>query len=551
MDLKLFLFTGITFLMLSIGGILWHTLGIGGFFWFFIIGMLLFAGSNFILYYIALVKNMKTIDRQLKDMISAERINLLKEVKTPGIPFLEAFMRKFQDILNVTFGKLITAAGKASVFNAKFNFELNKAIKEINNSMENFDSINVTMNDSAQAIGSIANNTEEFSNFMGNVDEASKNALGIIVDVEKNIVENVEKMKDGRVLFEELDDNIKNISGIVDVINEISDQINLLALNAAIEAARAGEAGRGFAVVADEVRKLAEKTQKNALEINGVIEKVSSNAEKIIKGNGEIADRIEKSGDNAVVIKDNFTNIVNEIDKAKDMLNNITAAVEEQSSSVEEVTQTVTQVTQNTKEVVGRLNEVATQSTDLNEVSNITFSVLKMLKIEHPLEDTYKILREGKKEIENIFEEAIKTGKISSSDVWDRNYVEVPNTNPKKYKTRFTDFCKQYIQPVEDNILSKDPSFKFVVLVDNNGYLPAHNSIYDKPLTGDYEKDLVGNRSMRIFNDPTGLAAGQNTENLLIQTYMRDTGNAMYDISVPIYIEGKHWGGLRIGKLPS
>ena len=550
MAVKIFLFTGITFLLLFVGGIFWYAANIGGIFWFFIIGLFLFAGSNFAVYYIALVKNMKFIEKEFKDVISAERIDLLQKVRSPGIPFLESFMGKFYEMLNINFGKLITAAGKTSVFNAKFNFELNKAMKGINEDMENFEAINVTMNDSAQAIGSIANNIEEFSNFMSDVDKASQNALEIITDVEKNIIKNVEKMKSGRILFKDLDNNIKGISGIVGVINEIADQTNLLALNAAIEAARAGEAGRGFAVVADEVRKLAEKTQKNALEISGVITNVSNNANRLIKENGEIADRIEKSGDNAVVIKDSFTNVVHEIDKAKDMLNNITAAVEEQSSSIEEVTQTVTQVTQSTKEVIGKLNEVASQSTDLNEVASISFSVLKQLKINHPLEDTYKILRQGKKEIENIFEDAVKAGRISSSDVWDRNYQELPNTNPKKYKTRFTDFAKRNIQSIEDDILSKDSDFKFVVLVDNNGYLPAHNSIYDKPLTGNYEKDLVGNRSMRIFNDPTGLAAGQNTENLLIQTYMRDTGNAMYDISVPIYIEGKHWGGLRIGMLP-
>lgn len=84
-------------------------------------------------------------------------------------------------------------------------------------------------------------------------------------------------------------------------------------------------------------------------------------------------------------------------------------------------------------------------------------------------------------------------------------------------------------------------------MVDNNGYAAAHNSIYDKPLTGDYEKDLIGNRSKRKFDDPVGLACAKNTDPLLVQTYLRDTGNAMYDMSVPIYVDGKHWGGLRVG----
>ncbi len=546
---KLMAFTGISF-------IIYFALGLGSYFYMqrpliiYIILSIVFVLANFLYYYKTLISSVDKVNKEFGEIISEERIDLLKEIKTPGIPFVGTFLDRFKSFMNTTVSNLITAAGKASVFNAKFNFELQKTIKEINENMENFEAVSSTMNDSARAISDISNSVEELSSFMSEVDNASKSALDIITNVENNIEANVEMMRKGKELIDELDSNLQNITGIVGVINDIADQTNLLALNAAIEAARAGEAGRGFAVVADEVRKLAEKTQSNASEIKDMIDAVSGNASKLITQNLEIADRIQSSGDNANVIRETFTNVKDEIDKASQMLSSITAAVEEQSASIEEVTQTVEHVVDSTKTVVNKLNDVSSQSVDLEEVAKQSFAILRHLRIEHPMEDVYKILRDAKQEIETTIEEAIKRGEISSADIWDRNYVPVPNTNPQKYKTRFTDFMKKYIQPIEDKVLSMNPKFKFVVLVDNNGYLPAHNSIYDKPLTGDYEKDLVGNRSMRIFNDPTGLAAGQNTEPLLVQTYMRDTGNAMYDVSVPIYIEGKHWGGLRIGMLP-
>jgi len=152
----------------------------------------------------------------------------------------------------------------------------------------------------------------------------------------------------------------------------------------------------------------------------------------------------------------------------------------------------------------------------------------------------------GAKMMEQLLEEQINTNRFSIEDVFDTNYVPIPNTDPQKYHTKYDAYLDKTILEIQDEYL-KDEQVVFAVLVDKNGYLPTHNSKYSKPLTGDKEQDKVGNRTKRLFNDPVGLAAAKNEKELLKQVYARDTGEKMWDISAPVFVKGKHWGGFRIG----
>ena len=152
----------------------------------------------------------------------------------------------------------------------------------------------------------------------------------------------------------------------------------------------------------------------------------------------------------------------------------------------------------------------------------------------------------GAKQIGRIIEEAIDNGVFSVNDTFDTDYVMIPGFEPPKYHTKYDSYLDKAILSLQDEFL-KDDSVVFAVTVDINGYLPTHNTRYQQPITGDQQKDLTGNRTKRIFNDEIGLAAARNTKLAFQQIYNRDTGEKMWDISSPIYVKGKHWGGFRIG----
>lgn len=150
------------------------------------------------------------------------------------------------------------------------------------------------------------------------------------------------------------------------------------------------------------------------------------------------------------------------------------------------------------------------------------------------------------KAVGKLLEEAIDSNVLTAADAFDTNYQQFGSFEPAKFHTRYDTYADKALLGVQDEML-KNPSVVYAVTVDKNGYLPTHNTRYQQPITGDKAKDKVGNRTKRIFNDQTGLAAAQNTQPGFIQVYKRDTGETMWDVSSPIMVKDKQWGNFRIG----
>jgi methyl-accepting chemotaxis protein len=158
-----------------------------------------------------------------------------------------------------------------------------------------------------------------------------------------------------------------------------------------------------------------------------------------------------------------------------------------------------------------------------------------------------KLAQDFARRSEQAMEGWIADGETTEAKLFSFLYYPVEGTDPPKFRTDWDELADRDIRPIEDDILSKSASLIFTVLVDRHGYLPAHNTRYSQPLTGNPAVDLVNNRTKRIFADKTGLAAARNTQPYLIQRYQRDTGEKMADLSVPIHIQGKKWGSVRLG----
>lgn len=146
----------------------------------------------------------------------------------------------------------------------------------------------------------------------------------------------------------EINRSSRQVADIIGVIDEIAFQTNLLALNAAVEAARAGEQGRGFAVVASEVRNLAQRSASSAKEIKELIE---DSVAKVNQG----AELVENSGTT-------LNEIIERVNKVTEIVAEIAAASEEQSSGIDQVNRAVMQLDELTQQNAAMVEEATASS---------------------------------------------------------------------------------------------------------------------------------------------------------------------------------------------
>ena len=409
------------------------------------------------------------------------------------------------------------------------------------------DAIYASSQESTAATSEIADNAQSIQAATSQQLDQARNSLSRLQEAGEHIAVVDEKLTDFVATVQGLDEKSKGIEEVVGLIQSISNQTGLLALNAAVEAARAGEAGRGFAVVAEEVKNLSNQVSVATNNIATTLHDMIAGVRSTQEGTDAISNHINSTKKVVDESCSMFTEMVNDFEHTHDSLHRISASVEELSAASNMVHENISRVKHLSGGVVVAMKAAGRYSEQLNGTTQTMQEMVSHFVIgQGSFERILHLARRYREQLQQRIDDMSRQG----VHVFDSSYQEIAGTDPVKYSTAYDRKFETLCQPLYDEVVRQVEGGLFCLCVDRNGYAPTHNSFYSRPLTGDHDTDLAQSRDKRMFNDPVGLTAARNTGSFLLQTYCRDTGELASDLSLPIQINGQHWGALRVGLRP-
>ncbi len=146
----------------------------------------------------------------------------------------------------------------------------------------------------------------------------------------------------------------------------------------------------------------------------------------------------------------------------------------------------------------------------------------------------------------------VKEGALSEEALFATDYTPIAGADPPQFETPSLPALCAVMPPICEPMLLEDANVVYCVAMDRNGYIPVHNRIYAQPQRpGEREWNVANARDRRFYNDEAGLTAARSVRPFVIQSYRREMGQGqgghVREIAVPIFVNDRHWGGLKVG----
>lgn len=404
-------------------------------------------------------------------------------------------------------------------------------------------------NETASAIEELSKRTSGIADVNSRNLQTARSSLLELGEVAEQIGRVTAMLQDFHGTVARLEATSSNINEILDTVQSFAAQTNMLALNAAIEAARAGEQGRGFAVVADEVRELAGKVRGAADEIQELVAEMNEAVGGTASSAQGMIAEAEKARDAIQTSARQFEEMVQNFAATHDDLLRVSAAIEELSVTNREIHNRSTEIRDLGIRIREDMDRTDTQTAALRQTTEQALSKVSQFRIgSGRLEEILKIMYQRRDQLSQAIEKLLDQG----VDMFDRNHVPIPGTNPQKYTVSYAEPFQRACQDLVESWRTGVDGAAFCLPRDSSGFVAIHYREFSQPMTGDPQVDLLRSRNMRFFGtgSPEDLRRYQSEAPFQLSTYMRDTGEIMLNLSVPVHVRGRHWGSIFIGLDP-
>ncbi len=361
------------------------------------------------------------------------------------------------------------------------------------------------------------------------------------------LLELVETMATHVTSFAAAMDQVKRCSHDIE---QIAETTNILALNATIEAMRAGEAGRTFAVVANEVKGLAGETRKATDEISEVIDTLASEASSVI-------DRIEEGAKASNEAKNSVTSI----DATITSVSQLVEEVDQQNEQIARATGMMTHHVGRVSSVIDSFERAANENEGQLEIAHLRIEELEMtasemfdnlVKAGLSPQDSQMVEQAQRfgAAIINAAETSLAKGRLTMESLFDRDYEQVPGSNPPLYRTPLSDWADDHWRPILDSVVEKGSPIIMCSQADMNGFLPTHASKHSRMPTGDLTHDTKYCRNGRVILHPIDQKAKESTDPYMMAVYRQEGDGKNYvvvrNIYIPLFINGRRWGDFEL-----